>query len=400
MRPLEGVTVVDFTQAFSGPYCTVNLADYGAKVIKIERTGSGDQCRYWYPLTDEGNSAYFALYNRNKESLTLDLSEEKGKEIVRQLVATADIVVDNFKTGTLDKLGLGYEELKKINPQIIMASINGYGLTGPLKDRTAYDNIIEGTCGLMDCSGFPYGGPNRNGCSIGDSYTGLMAAFAISTAYYHKMMTGEGQRLEVSMQDSLFACLEGPFLEYSIKNREFVRTGNNLSYLVAPYDVFLCKDGWYSIAAPTEAAWQELCRDMDMMELLDNPLFETNELRCANIDQLTETLAPFFKERTKEELNKCFTCKYMGAAPIMNAKDTIEHSQMASRDMVIEIDDSYLGPFKTVGIPIKFEKSPGTIEEGSPKLGQHNEKILKELKYTDDDIENLIKEEIIDGKPD
>lgn len=327
----------------------------------------------------------------------MDLSQEKGREIVKKFVAKADIAVDNFKTGTLDKLGLGYEELKKVNPQIIMASINGYGQTGSLKHLAAYDNIIEGTCGLMDCSGFPDGGPNRNGCSIGDSYTGLMAAFAISMAYYHRLKTGEGQRLEVAMQDSLFASLEGAFLEYSINNRKLPRTGNNLSYLASPYDVFECKDGWFSIAAPTEAGWQELCRDMEKIELLDDPRFKTNELRCRHNAELTELLKPFFKERTKEDLMRCFACRYMGASPVMNAKDTINAPHMASRNMLVEIDDSYLGRYTTVGHPIKFEKTPGHIEKGAPKLGEHNVEILKKLHYTDDEIKDLIDEEVIDS---
>lgn len=396
MRPLEGVTVIDFTQAFSGPYGTVNLADYGARVIKIERTGVGDQSRDWLPYNKEGKSGYFALYNRNKESLTVDLAQEKGREIIRKLVANADIVVDNFKTGTLEKLHLGYEELKKINPQIIMASLNGYGQYGSLKHLAAYDNIIEGTCGLMDCSGFPNGEPVRNGCSIGDSYTGLMTAFAISMAYYHKIKTGEGQRIDVAMQDSLFACLEGAFLEYSLHNRKLPRTGNNLSNLVAPYDVFECKDGWFSIATATESGWQELCRDVNMPELINDPRFRTNSLRCQHNTELTEILKPFFKERTKKELKQRFTCKYMGASPVMNAMDTIADTHMLSRSMVVEIEDSYLGTYKTVGIPIKFEKTPGSIEKGSPKLGEHNSGILKELNYTDDEVKNLIEEGVID----
>lgn len=246
-KPLDGVTILDFTQAYSGSFCTVNLADYGARVIKIERVGLGDQAREWDPFTEDGKSGYFALYNRNKEGVAINMREEAGKEIVRKLVAKADIVTNNFKVGTLDKLGLGYDDLKKINPHIVFTSVTGYGQSGPLAKLAAYDNVIEGTCGLMNQSGEPDKQPVRSGASIGDSYTGLMAAVATACAYYHKMETGEGQTVDVAMQDALFAAIEDTVLEYYASGKMLERQGNSRTHMYSPYDISKCKDGWLLI---------------------------------------------------------------------------------------------------------------------------------------------------------
>ena len=193
MRPLEGITVLDFTQAYSGPYCAMNLADYGARVIKVERIDTGDQSRFWNPYAANGNSGYFAVYNRNKEGIAVDMRAPEGKEIIKRLYGKVDVVLENFKFGTLDKLGLGYEEMKKINPEIIFGSITGFGQTGPLRANTAYDNVIECMSGFMEMTGFPEFPPLRSGASVADSYTGLTMALAITLACYDKKRTGKGR---------------------------------------------------------------------------------------------------------------------------------------------------------------------------------------------------------------
>ncbi|WP_130861966.1 CaiB/BaiF CoA transferase family protein [Bacilliculturomica massiliensis] len=389
MKPLSGVTVLDFTQAFSGPYCTLNLADYGARVIKVERTGTGDQTREWMPLAENGGSAYFALYNRNKEGIAVDLSKEEGKELIRRLVKKADIVVNNFKVGTMDKLGIGYEELKKIKPDLVFASVTGYGQTGPLAKLAAYDNIIEATCGLMGQSGFPDRQPVRSGCSIGDSYTGLMAAFGIAAAYYHKLMTGEGQTVDVAMQDSLFASIEDAILEYGVSGTVMERSGNSRSHMVAPYDVIQCKDGWYTVAAVTEKGWAEFCREADMPELLEDPRFQDNELRCRHNAELIGAMEPFFRDKTMEELKAIFSCENFAAAPVIDAGQTMREPHMLQRDMVVEIDDPNVGKYKAVGIPIKFEKTPAEVVKASPLLGEDTMGILMEIGYTEEEVRTL-----------
>lgn len=396
MKPLDGVTVLDFTQAFSGPYCTVNLADYGARVIKVERRATGDQTREWMPLTEDGKSAYFALYNRNKEGISVDLSKEEGKEIIRRIAKKADIVVNNFKVGTLDKLGIGYEELKKIKPDLVFASITGYGQTGPLKKLAAYDNIIEATCGLMNQSGIEGRQPVRSGCSIGDSYTGLMAAFGIAAAYYHKLMTGEGQTVDAAMQDALFAAIEDAILEYGVSGKVMERSGNSRSHMAAPYDVMECRDGWYTAAAITDKGWQEFCREAGMPQLAADPRFLTNELRCAHNDELTAEMQKFFIDKTMEEVSGYFSCENFAAAPVIDAGQTMEQAHMLQRDMVVEIDDPNVGRYKAVGMPIKFEKTPADVYKASPLLGENTREVLTELGYSQEEIDSLRDTGVVD----
>lgn len=395
-KPLDGVTVLDFTQAFSGPYCTLNLADYGARVIKVERLGVGDQTREWAPLRkDTGASGYYALYNRNKEGIAVNMRVEEGKEIIKKLAAKADIVVNNFKVGTLDRLGLGYEDLKKVNPNIIFTSVTGYGQDGPMSGLAAYDNVIEATCGLMDQSGDIDKQPVRSGCSIGDSYTGLMAAFGTACAYYHKMMTGEGQTVDVAMQDSLFAAIEDTILEYYGNGRMLQRQGNSRTHMYSPYDVVQCKDGWVAFSAITQKGFEEFCVEAGREDLLKDERFSTNELRCQNNDALIGEMKKVFADMAMDDVEKNFSGKNFAVAPVIHAGQTIKAKHMNERDMVIEIDDHNVGKFQAVGHPIKFEKTPANVYKCSPLLGEETVPVLKELGYTDEQISELEKNDII-----
>lgn len=396
MKPLEGVTVLDFTQAFSGAYCTMNLGDLGARVIKVERPVVGDQTRQWMPLNNENKSGYFAQYNRNKEGIVVDLSKNEGKEIIFKLVKNADIVVNNFKTGTLDRLGLGYDDLKRVKPDLIFASVTGYGQDGPLSKQAAYDNIIEATCGLMNQSGYTGREPVRSGASIGDSYTGTMALFGIMVAYYHKLMTGEGQTIDVAMQDSLFAGIEDAILEYGASGKAPSRTGNSRPLSVSPYDVFKCKNGWFSIAAISESGWIEFCKESGMVHLLDDPRYCDNVHRCKNNDELTQDIEPFFLNRSLEELTDTFSCRYFAAAPVVDVEYKSNDTQTLERKMIVEVDDSNVGKFNEVGIPVKFSETLTDIYKASPLLGQDTEKILLEIGYSTDDIRKLAQDEVVE----
>lgn len=396
MKPLDGVTVLDFTQAFSGPYSTLNLADYGARVIKVERLGVGDQTREWAPLRkDTGESGYFALYNRNKEGIAVNMRAPEGVEIIKKLAAKADIVVNNFKVGTLDRLGLGYEDLKKVNPNIVFTSVTGYGQDGPLAALAAYDNVIEATCGLMDQSGMIDKQPVRSGCSIGDSYTGLMAAFGTACAYYHKLMTGEGQTVDVAMQDSLFAAIEDTILEYYGNGNMLQRQGNSRAHMYSPYDVVQCKDGWVAFSAITQKGFEEFCKEASREDLLEDERFKTNELRCKNNGVLIEEMKKVFADMAMDDIEKNFSGKNFAVAPVIGADETIKSKHMNDRHMVLDIDDHNVGKFKSVGAPIKLEKTPATVYKSSPKLGEDTVSVLKELGYTAQDIEKLISEDII-----
>ncbi len=394
---LEGVTVLDFTQAFSGPYCALTLADYGARVIKIERKGVGDQSRYWLPLAENGNSVYFAQYNRNKESIALDLRTDEGREIIYRLVEDADIVLENFKTGSMEKLGLSYEALRSHKPDIIYASLTGYGQYGPDSHLAAYDNIIEATCGLMERSGFPDSNPVRCGASVGDSYTGLMLAFAISAAYYHKLRTGEGQQIDVAMQDCLFHSAEDAILAYTVAGQVLPRSGNSAENRIAPYGVYACKDGWVSLGTASEDGFAELCHGIGRAQLQTDPRFLTNELRCQNNAALNEEITGFFADKTRAELMASFPGHTLAVSPIYNAAEAMETPHLQAREMVPEVDDRNIGRFRTMGIPIKFEKTPGTLKKSSPRLGENSDEVLRGFGYTAAEIAQLRDKGIVAG---
>lgn len=395
MGPLTGITVLDFTQAYSGPYCAMNLADYGARVIKVERVEDGDQSREWGPYVENGNSGYFALYNRNKEGIAVDLSEPEGKEIIKKLYKEVDVVLENFKFGTIDKLGLGYDVAKEINPGIIFASITGFGQTGPLRKNTAYDNVIECMCGFMEMTGYPDGPATRSGASVGDSYTGLTMFLAIVLACYDKKRTGKGRRLDVSMMDTMFATIEDAVLAYSLTASPISRTGNAKPKEIVPYDVYPCKDGTIAAGITEESMWPDFCEAVGMPELKEDPLYKTNDLRCENFKSFTALMEKAMKERTKEEMLKRFAEHRIPAAPLLLPLEALNHEHFKARDMSIEINDANVGTYRAFGLPAKFSKTPGGVRKTSPLLGENTCEVLKSVGYTDEEINKLIKEEIV-----
>lgn len=395
MKPLEGITVLDFTQAYSGPYCAMNLGDYGARVIKVERVEDGDQSRDWGPYVNGGNSGYFALYNRNKESIAIDLSEPEGKEIIKKLYAEVDVVLENFKYGTIDKLGIGYEVAKEINPGIIFASITGFGQTGPLRKNTAYDNVIECMCGFMEMTGYPDGPALRSGASVGDSYTGIMMFLGIVLACYDKAKTGKGRRLDVSMLDTMFATIEDAILAYSLTGIQISRTGNAKPREIVPYDKYECADSEITVGITDESMWHDFCEAVEMPELENDPLYATNDLRCENFDSFTKLMREYMKKKDSEWLLKRFTLYGIPASPILLPLEALSNEQFLTRDVAITIDDVNVGKYKSFGIPIKFSETPGGIQKSSPLLGENTEEVLRSVGYSDAEIRELIDEEII-----
>ncbi len=395
MRPLEGITVLDFTQAYSGPYCAMNLADYGARVIKVERIETGDQSRFWNPYAANGNSGYFAVYNRNKEGIAVDMSEPEGKEVIKRLYGKVDVVLENFKFGTLDKLGLGYEEMKKVNPDIIFASITGFGQTGPLKTNTAYDNVIECMSGFMEMTGFPEYPPLRSGASVADSYTGLTMALAIVLACYDKKRTGKGRRIDVAMLDTMFATIEDAVLAYALTGKEISRTGNAKPREIVPYDTYYCADDFIAVGINDESMWPDFCEAIEMPELEKDPRYATNDLRCENFESFTALMRDCFKDKECAWLMKRFAMYNIPATPIVDPVDAMTHPQMLARDMIIEIEDPNVGRFKAFGIPVKFSGTPGYVKKPSPLLGENSRDVLEDAGYSQEEIEKLITDEII-----
>lgn len=395
MGPLTGITVLDFTQAYNGPYATMNLADYGARVIKVERVDGGDQSRFWSPYTADGESGYFATYNRNKEGIAVDLGEPEGKELIKRLYAKVDVVIENFKFGTMDKLGIGYEVAKEINPGIIFTSSAGFGQTGPLRANTAYDNVIESMCGYMDMTGFPHEPPLRSGTSVGDSFTGLTAAFAIVLACYDKNRTGKGKRIDVAMLDTMFAILEDSILTYALTGKEVSRSGNAKPREIVPYDTYFCKDGFIAVTVTDESMWPDFCKALEMPELIDDPQYADNDSRVANYDSFTALMNQVMAEKTEAWLVEQFKKYNVPATPVVPPHETIYHPQLLARDMVVKVNDTNVGEMTTFGIPIKYSKTPGSLYKGSPKLGEDTVKVMKEVGYAQEEIDKLIADEIV-----
>lgn len=390
---LEGVTVIDFTQAYSGPFCAMQLADFGARVIKIERAGVGDQSREWTPFKN-GHSGYYSSINRNKESITLNIGCPQGQEIVKKLVKDADIVLENFKFGTLAKFGLDYESLKQINPGIIFASLSGFGQSGPYKKLAAYDNVVQSMCGIMDVTGYPEGDPLRVGPGIGDSFTGLLLANGILMAYYHKLETGEGQALNIAMLDALFGLLENAILNKTVLNKELTRMGTrDVDY--APYDVLNCTDGLYTIAVTTEAQWVDFCNAIGNEALATDARFVTNDKRMENYDSLMAEIKPFFADKTREELDKVFTNANVPGGSVLDIPEVVHNPQLAVRDMHLWVEDKGIGGHQTMNNPMKMSETPSALRCGSPLLGEDTDHILEEIGYTPAEINTLHEEHVV-----
>ncbi|MDI9479591.1 MAG: CaiB/BaiF CoA transferase family protein [Syntrophomonadaceae bacterium] len=388
MKALEGVKVLDLTQAYSGPFCTMHLADHGAEVIKLERPGMGDQSRTWGPIVND-YSGYYTNLNRNKKGITLDLRSQAGKEIFLDLVEKVDVVCENFKVGTMERLGLGYEVLKQRNPKLIYASISGFGLTGPLSKLPAYDIVAQAMSGLMSVTGLPENPPTKVGPSVGDNYTGTYLALGVCMALFHRERTGEGQRLDVAMVDTLFSILENYVVEYTIAGNVPTRTGN-ADPGIAPFDSFTTKDGMIVMGVGTNAMWAKLCDLMGRPDLVDDPRFVTNDDRCKNyFPDLKDTVENYTRSLTSKELEVIMHEAGIPFGYINTVAETANHPQTQHREMLVEVDDPVLGRIKIQGVPIKLHSTPGSVEHSAPTLGQHTEEILASLGKTKDEIEAL-----------
>ncbi len=387
MKVLEGVTVIDFTQAYSGPFCTMQLADFGARVIKIERNKYGDQSRFWAPINEAGESGYYAAFNRGKEGITLNIGTPEGLEIAKKLIAKADIMLENFSVGSMEKKGLGYEEVKKINPEIIYGSISGYGQNTTWRKLPAYDNVIQAQTGLMEMTGDADGVPTKVGVSVGDNYTGLEMSLAVTMAYYNKLKTGKGQYIDIAMYDTLFGIMESPILTYELEGEEITRCGNTDPTLF-PYDVYPCKDGYFSpgVAAGSKKEWTAFCNAIGMPELLENERWMSNDNRIEDYDELTAKVLPFFADKTKAELKEIFNEYKIPNAPVNTIPELLEDPQLEAREMLIEMDDPAVGKYKATGNPMKLSLTPAVIDTPAPLLGQHTDAVLAELGYAEDQI--------------
>jgi CoA:oxalate CoA-transferase len=391
---LGGLKVLDFTRVFAGPYCTMMLADLGADVIKIERPGSGDDSRNFMPLKNK-ESGYFIYLNRNKKSITIDLQTEEGKSIALKLARHVDVVVENFSPGTMKKLGLGYADIRKVNPEIVYASISGFGQTGPLSKKVAYDPVAQAMGGLMGVTGYPDRPPVKVGSSIADANAGIHCAFAIMAAMYYKQQTGKGQYIDISLLDTVFSILENHVVQYTMLGNISQRLGNG-SMTSYPFDTFKTKDDYVVIASSNDKIFCRLAHAMKLDELVTDIRFKTNEARVAHETELKTIIEKWSGQYLTSEIVELLDREKVPVAPILTMKEVIEQPQIRERDMLVEIDHPVAGRFCIPNTPIKLSVTPGGIRTTAPLLGQDTETVLKEiLGLTSSEVDSLKRMHVI-----
>jgi crotonobetainyl-CoA:carnitine CoA-transferase CaiB-like acyl-CoA transferase len=393
MPALSDINILDFTRVLAGPYCTQLLADFGADVIKIEQPGAGDITRQWGPPWVGDEAAYYLGVNRNKRSLTLNLKTEEGKAITRKLAAKADVVMENFLPGTMDKLGLGYADLSAINPGVVYCALTGYGQTGPYKDRPGFDFMIQAQGGIMSITGPADGEPYKVGVAVADITTGLFAANAILAALHHRQKTGQGQFVDVALLDSQVAWLANVAQNY-FAGETPARYGNAHASLV-PYQVFATQDGHIAIAVGSDGQYKSLCECAGCMELWHDARFQTNPGRVTNRVELVAKLERVFAKKTTANWMPILLKADVPASPINDVPTILNDPHVLARGMVQEMAHPTLGAVKVLGPVAKLSETPAELRLAPPTLGQDTEAILGELGYTEQEIATLRKKKAV-----
>lgn len=387
--PLSGVTVLDFTRVLSGPYCTMLLADMGARVIKIEQPGRGDDTRAWGPPFVHGESAYFLSINRNKESLTLDLKHASSRAVLDALLARADVLVENFRPGTMERLGWGYDDVARRFPRIVYCSISGFGQTGPRSAEPGYDAVIQGEAGLMSITGAADGPPFRLGVAIADIVSGMFAAQGIAMALLARARTGRGQRVDVGMLDATAALLTYQAGIHFATGKTPVRMGNRHPSIV-PYETFPARDGDFVVAVGNDEQWRRFCSAIGARALADDPRFATNRDRVEHYDALRPLLVGLLESRTRSEWVADLKAAGVPCGSVRDVAEVLQDSHLTAREMIETVQHATAGPLRVLGVPIKLSETPGAVRAAPPALGQHTRQILqKDCGLSEREIEEL-----------
>ncbi len=394
MSALKDIRILDFTRVLAGPYCTMILADLGAEVIKVEIPGGGDDSRQFGPYA-HGESAYFMSLNRNKKSMTLNLKDPKALELVKRIICKCDVVTENFRPGTMEKLGLGYEDLKKINPRIIYAASSGFGHTGPYSKRPAYDGVVQAMGGIMSITGELGGKPTRVGPSIGDISAGMFTAIGILAALEHRHKSGEGQKVDVAMLDCQVAMLENAIARYEVSG-EVPKPAGNRHTSIVPFEPFDTIDGEIMIAAGNDALWAKFCQTAGLEAMISDERFVTNPMRNKHYDELRPLVAEKVRLKTTEEWMTLLDGAGVPNGPINSIDKVVVNEQVLAREMIVEVEHPVAGKLRMPGIPVKLSETPGEIRMPAPVLGQHTVDVLEDLLgLTDEEIEELKAEKVI-----
>ena len=376
---LQGVRVIDLTRILAGPYCTMMLGDLGAEVIKIEAPGRGDDTRHWGPpFTESGEAAYFMCVNRNKRSLTLNLKSERGLEILKDMISQGDVLVENFKAGTLSRWGLDYERLQELRPGLIYCTVTGYGYTGPYSSRPGYDFIVQAMGGFMSINGPKEGDPHRAGVAIADISAGMFAASAVLAALYARERTGEGQRIDMALLDSQIALLTYAASNYFVSGETPARHGNAHPNIV-PYQSFTARDGQFAFAAGNDSQWEKFCGAVDRPQWLHDERFRTNSARVQNRDLVAAALDDLFV--TRDAAHWLALCEQIGlpAGPINSIDRVFEDAQVQAREMRVTAQHSEDGDVPLLNSPLRIPTAPTSIRRAPPTLGEHTEEVLAEM---------------------
>ncbi len=387
--PLKGARVIELAHIMAGPVCGMMLADMGADVIKVEKVPGGDDTRQMLPPDIDGESAAFMMMNRNKRGIAVNLKDEQGKEVLRRLLADADVVIENYRRGTMERLGLGYDALKQINPGLIYCEISGFGRTGPYADRAGFDLIAQGMSGLMSVTGEGPGRPPvKVGPPLSDITAGILGAMGVSAAYAHKLKTGEGQRVDTSLFE---AAITQTYWQSAITFATGHSPGpmGSAHPLNAPYQAFRTADGWINIGAANQSNWRRLLEVLEAPELVEDERFGDNPGRMAHMNELTEALEAHF--RTRDTADWLYRMEKAGvpAGPVLDIAEMHSDPQAIAREMVTEAEHARLGPVKTIGLPVKFSGTPGGVVMGAPTYGQHTREVLALYGYSAEEIEAL-----------
>jgi formyl-CoA transferase/CoA:oxalate CoA-transferase len=381
MTPLKDITVLDFSRVLAGPYCTMQLGDLGARVIKIEQPGRGDDTRAWGPPFVNGESAYFLSVNRNKESVALDLKAPPSRRVLDALLARTDVVVENFRPGTMERLGLGYDAIAAAHPRIVYCSISGFGQTGPRSVEPGYDAMMQAEGGLMSITGPPDGSPYRVGVAIGDIATGMFAVQGILAALLARARTGRGQRVDIAMLDAVASLLTYQASSAFATGLTPVRMGNRHPS-IAPYDTFAAADGEFVLSVGNDDQFRRMCGVLEAPALATDPRFTSNADRVLNCDALRDELGRLLKKWNRATLLPALTLAGVPCGAVRSVTEALADPQLAARAMIVPLEHVTAGPIQVLGTPLKLSDTPASVRTPPPALGQHTESVLRELGFS------------------
>lgn len=392
--PLAGMRVLELAQIMAGPTCGMMLADMGADVVKVEKLPGGDDARGYREPRINGVSAPFLIMNRNKRGIALDLKHRRGRDILLRLVETADVLTENFRRGTLEKFGLGYDVLSKANPGLIYCAVSGYGRTGPLGDKGGFDLIAQGFAGLMAITGEPGRAPVKTGNPVADINAGILAAAGIAAAYAHKLRTGQGQVVDTSLME---AALQQTYWQAAIyfATGESPGPSGSAHVLTAPYQAFRASDGWINIGGANQANWERIAEVLGHPEWCGDPRFATNSARMDNLDALAAMMDAVLVTRTKGEWIQAFDAAGVPVGPVHSLGEALTHPQTLARGMVVDLVHPEAGATRALGCPLHFSATPTRVDRPAPLLGEHTREVLRECGYSDAVVNAFVAEGVV-----